>query len=199
MVLKLKIRRDEHPINPREEYENAGHMVCWHRRYQLGDEQPREQPADWREVFDIENPDAIVLPLYLYDHSGITMSVGKFSCPWDSGQVGWIYLTRKALDENWPASYPDGASKEDKSKIDEERIELGKACLRSEVETYDAFLTGDCWGFELVNVVECDHGDEHEDHIDSCWGFFGEDKDGIFHHLPDEARSLFEDAWSNRG
>ena len=32
----------------------------------------------------------VILPLYLYDHSGITISTGPFSCPWDSGQVGWI-------------------------------------------------------------------------------------------------------------
>jgi len=42
----------------------------------------------------------IILPLYLYDHSGITMSTGPFSCPWDSGQVGWIYAPKqKFIDE----------------------------------------------------------------------------------------------------
>lgn len=42
----------------------------------------------------------IILPLYLYDHSGITMSTSVFSCPWDSGQVGWIYASKqKFIDE----------------------------------------------------------------------------------------------------
>jgi len=42
----------------------------------------------------------IILPLFLYDHSGITMSTGPFSCPWDSGQVGWIYASKqKFIDE----------------------------------------------------------------------------------------------------
>lgn len=36
----------------------------------------------------------VILPLYLYDHSGITISTGPFSCPWDSGQVGWIYAPK---------------------------------------------------------------------------------------------------------
>ena len=27
----------------------------------------------------------VILPLYLYDHSGITMNTTGFSCPWDSG------------------------------------------------------------------------------------------------------------------
>lgn len=36
----------------------------------------------------------VILPLYLYDHSGITISTVPFSCPWDSGQVGWIYAPK---------------------------------------------------------------------------------------------------------
>ena len=42
-----------------------------------------------------------MLPLYLYDHSGITMSISPFSCPWDSGQVGWIYCTPDAISKNF--------------------------------------------------------------------------------------------------
>lgn len=42
----------------------------------------------------------VILPLFLYDHSGITMSTSVFSCPWDSGQVGWIYASKqKFIDE----------------------------------------------------------------------------------------------------
>ena len=37
----------------------------------------------------------IILPLYLYDHSGISMKTTPFSCQWDSGQVGWIYVEKK--------------------------------------------------------------------------------------------------------
>lgn len=43
----------------------------------------------------------LVLPLYLYDHSGLAMNTTGFSCPWDSGKVGIIFATfetlRKAL------------------------------------------------------------------------------------------------------
>ena len=42
-------------------------------------------------------PDCVLLPLYLYDHSGITMNTGGFSCPWDSGQVGWIFADGNAI------------------------------------------------------------------------------------------------------
>ena len=34
----------------------------------------------------------ITLPLYLMDHSGLAMQTTSFNDPWDSGQVGWIYV-----------------------------------------------------------------------------------------------------------
>ena len=29
------------------------------------------------------------------------MSTGPFSCPWDSGQVGFIYVEKKKVKEEW--------------------------------------------------------------------------------------------------
>ena len=55
-------------------------------------------PGDLRDI--VEDLDKyIILPLFLYDHSGITMSTGPFSCPWDSGQVGWIYAPKQKFIE----------------------------------------------------------------------------------------------------
>lgn len=43
--------------------------------------------------------DVAILPLFLYDHSGLAMSTGSFvgrahHAEWDSGQVGYIYMTK---------------------------------------------------------------------------------------------------------
>ena len=35
-----------------------------------------------------------ILPLYLYDHSGLTMSTNDFGDRWDSGCVGFIYMDK---------------------------------------------------------------------------------------------------------
>jgi len=45
----------------------------------------------------------IILPLYLYDHSGITMNTTGFSCGWDSGQVGYIVMSYEKIrkEYNW--------------------------------------------------------------------------------------------------
>ena len=37
----------------------------------------------------------ITLPLYLMDHSGLAMQTTSFNDPWDSGQVGWIYVSKE--------------------------------------------------------------------------------------------------------
>ena len=76
---------------PRMNYDNLGTMACWHRRYTLGDKNSFDEPSDCLK-FMKENH-CIFLPLYLLDHSGITMNTAGFADPWDSGQVGWIYVT----------------------------------------------------------------------------------------------------------
>lgn len=98
----------------------------------------------------LESAGYVILPLYLYDHGGITISTGSFSCPWDSGQVGYIYLTPQTIADEWQG---------DRDKAE--------SYLRGEVETYDQYLTGDVYGF----IIEDDEGDT----LESCWGFFGAD------------------------
>jgi len=184
--LKLNICTDEFSESPRE-WNNLGTMVCWHRRYDLGDEQPTMAVDDWArslvdaddetdidEVWDEIRKRYIILPLYLYDHSGITMNTTGFSCPWDSGQVGYIYCEKG------------------KEGLSDEKI---KELLIGEVETYDQYLTGDVYGFvcyRKIKYKECDHVEE--ENVDSCWGFYGSDpkKNGMMEQLPDEFKALIE-------
>ena len=163
--IRLDIVYDEDPMNPRTELENLGTMVCFHNSYSLGDKHNFKQShySNWEELKeDIYNQGAvIVLSLYLYDHSGITISTSPFSCPWDSGQIGFIYVTRKQILDLF------GAKKLTK-KLKEKAAEY----LLSEVETYDQYLTGDAYGFKLPLVDT--NGDEIEE-LDSCWGYFGKE------------------------
>jgi hypothetical protein len=93
----LKIYTDPEPLNPRTDYDNFGHMVCFHRRYSLGDEDHGIQEDDfssWNELENLlrkEKGAVEVLPMYIYDHSGITVRTHSFADQWDSGQVGFIY------------------------------------------------------------------------------------------------------------
>ena len=168
---KLVIKRDNHPdTSGRDSCDNLGHMACWHRRYNLGDEQPKESPDEWIKGLP---EGTITLPLYLYDHSGITMSTEPFQCPWDSGRVGIIAATPEAI---------RGAFGE----LTERTFARTKKILEEEVKDYDFHLQGEVWGYE--------YGD------DSCWGFVGDSLSytGLEGSIPEEALDQLEDAWEAR-
>ena len=165
---KLEIFQDENAESPRE-WENLGTMICFHRRYNLGDK--HEVNADnfsgWdeqREYIEKEYKPCVILPLYLYDHSGITMSTSPFSCRWDSGQVGWILVSKEKVRENYRVK-----------RITQDIIDRVTKVLEGEVETYDQYLTGDVYGYRVSKVEVCDKGCEHDEEVDSCWGYYGID------------------------
>ena len=153
--LTVKLCRDDFIFDPRKEFDWVGTMACFHRRYTLGDCTPEcsleeylHQMMAEREYSlhrkwipdDIDNKHVrayvekhwVMLPLYLYDHSGLSMSVRPFSCRFDSGQVGWIYVSRESK------GYDDLT-----------------AGLTAEVENYNQYLTGDVWYY----LIEDANGD----------------------------------------
>jgi len=245
----LKIMYDDNAQNPRE-WDNLGKMMCWHRRYDLGDnhnfsdsqqflinlisdnipvkdiiayvkdgktsdmkleynKSAREwdlQTYDdhfkkWYSAYTADAPldmtdgvlaDAIleemrtgdlitlaeksvkINSLYLYDHSGITISMSDFNDRWDSGQVGWIYATHEDIKKEYGDTSPAN-------------IEKAWKVISSEVRTYDDYLRGNCFGFQLY--------DRKGEQVDSCWGFIGEfdeAKKDISGYLPKDAKKLAE-------
>lgn len=155
---------DDTAMNPRE-WDNLGTIVAWHRRYILGDEQPSESVEEWKEFIteweegDAETPGEkfnrlfVWLPVYMYDHSGITINTRGFSCPWDSGQVGFIYVSREKLE---------------REKMTEEQA---LTYLNGEIEVYDQYLRGDVYYF-----VEEEYDEETGEwvEVDLCGGFYGD-------------------------
>ena len=150
----IKIVQDESPSNPRED-DNIGTFVCWHRRYTLGDKNPFGTPQDALAHF--KSTEAVVLPVFMYDHSGLAFSTSQgypFNDRWDAGQVGFIYCEMKKARE----IFGDAVTKEYLT----EKI---NNILESEIKTYDQYQRGDVWGF----IVE----DAKSEELDSCWGFYG--------------------------
>lgn len=199
---RVKIVPDSDPTSPRD-WDNLGTMVCWHRNYNLGDEQPKESPTEYRAKLP---KDIIELPLYLYDHSDITMNTSGFSCRWDSGQVGFIYVTKEKIRKEYGWK-----------RITQARKEKIYRYLKNEVKTYDDYLTGQVYGFkhEVAELPEdyaylammdakevapmlakyLDLEDDLDwDIKDSCGGFYGDDlkTNGVFDYIQDKVQHLAE-------
>ena len=145
----IEVVHDEHAESPRE-WDNLGKMVCWHGRYDLGDKHGFDKPSDFY-LFLIENRGTVTLPVYLYDHSGITISTTPFSCRWDSGKVGYIYMTREQIRKEYGWQ-----------RLNKVRLHEIKARLRSEVITYDNYITGNVYGWKIEAIDE------------SVWGYIGD-------------------------
>jgi hypothetical protein len=162
--MKLRIQRDENPCNPRREFDPLGKMVCWHRNYILGDKHDLEvsDRTSWNDLRELlkERGAAVILPVYLYSHSGLRISTRPFSDIWDSGQVGFIYATEEAIHKSMR---PDGMPHAVKER--EGVYAEAEAILRAEVKEYDQYLRGDVWGY----VITDDRGVER----DSCGGIYG--------------------------
>jgi hypothetical protein len=162
----IKIETDDCPPNPRTEFDSCCKMVCFHKNHKLGDETDynRSDYNSWdelkKDIVKQENA-VIILPLYLYDHSGITISTTPFSCRWDSGQVGFVYMTRESIKNDFGIKR---LTKKALTKIQE--------IIKSEVKVYDDYLTGNVYSYQIYlkdndNVID----------LGACSGYFGYEPD----------------------
>jgi len=163
----VKIYQDGDCESPRA-WDNLSQMICFHGKYSLGDDDHDYNNDDynnWDEMRDAieatERP-IVLLPLYLYDHSGITMSTEPFGCRWDSGQVGFIFINHAKLD-----AYGLTVKDEETWENFLERLTLS---IKEDVKIYDQYISGEVYSF----VIEDNNGDV----IDSCGGFYGDSLEG---------------------
>lgn len=160
--LILTIEHDD-DFDPRRDQDCIGKMICFHKRYKLGDKHDLNSSdfEDWNEVEEYIKTHfyaVLILPIYMIDHSGLSISTEKFSCPWDSGQIGFIYITENNLLKNF-----------------ENDLNLAKNCLIAEIKEYDLYLRGEVFFYSIEDS-------ENGNLIDSCSGFIGSDpkENGIF-------------------
>ena len=175
MTKRIRIVPDECAENPRSTYDNASVLLAFHHRYSLSDvEAPKLDPGDYAGWDDMEaairrQEDAVaLLPVYLYDHSGLSVSTAPFECQWDSGQLGFIYIPRKNLAQ---FGY---------KRVTERRRKQLLEYMESEIQELGTYLSQGCYGFIVEELV-----DGAWEHKDSCWGFVGYDHEanGMSDHL----------------
>lgn len=198
--LVCEIYPDEFPDDPRK-WDNLGTMITSHRKYILGDEcvgdfwmwllQSVGTDFEWEwydwfvshnapkkvrdrllERFKKQN---IVLPLYLYDHSGLRLRTYGFHDPWDSGQVGFIFVPIKWVKKEFGWK-----------RLTRKRREHVEKLLRAEVDTYDQYLNGEVYCLVLK--------DDQGDIVDSVCGVYRDDVEGAMKCIfRDNGEELDED------
>lgn len=201
MGIKCEIHWEADPefANPRQE-DNLGIMVCWHPDYYLGDYQITnmvgrgavknrfhrddfEDMAILHRYLTLVEQAPCVLPLAIYEHSGVTMYVGgKHDYPfdsagWDTTVVGFIYTTPKRIEE---------MCGDDPQYKDPEWLEKQ---LRHEVEVYDSWLKGEVYWYRTIDPITGET-------LDSCGGFVGDTND-IKEEAKESAQSAAYDIWVN--
>lgn len=174
-TLRVRIEYDRDPDSPAN-WDNVGEIAYTSTRHTLGTQEVSRDRMD--EIAQgIRSGKLIGLPVYAYVHSGSMIAAGKrlkgtsgkfvfcnpFSCPWDSGQSGFVYTTREK------------AIREFGKKIMTNKVKQATLqCLAGEVETFSQYLEGDVYGY-IVERTELDEdGDPGEwEGLESCWGYYG--------------------------
>jgi len=163
----IEIYPDLYPESPRE-WDNLCVLHCWHKNINLGDENYylyNESDEYWlnKNIKDARNNGDIVLPLYIYQHSGVVLSLGSFAgklpqghYEFDSGQVGYLVIPKKKAIEEF-------GNKIMTKKVEEKALKVAEG----EIKTYNQYLAGDIYGYKILN----ENGKEIDD--GSCWGFYG--------------------------
>ena len=163
---ELKIEHDNDPMNPRTDWDNITTMICLGKYSYLGDKHDYKSSDfdSWeglKEQIESDNKVLLIKPLYVYDHSGITISTSPFSCQWDTSRVGWVFITEKQLNLMCGEDF----------KRDEETL---NCILNSEVKTYDEYLTGNVYQYTIYEIETCELGHEHKSVIESCGSYYDE-------------------------
>lgn len=139
---------DELAENPRN-WDNLTTMICHHNRYALGDVEESRQFNGFTSLKELKQAlvehygeMAYIEPLSLYDHSIQTLAIGAPTDMWDSGYVGFIFVTK------------DRARKEyGVKRITKSILERIKSVAQAEVDEYNKVcLWGEVYVLELQKV-----------------------------------------------
>ena len=120
----------------------------------------------------LQKSDVVILPIFVYEHSGTSMSTSDFCDRWDSDQAGWIYATKEDADKliRWGAKYKNQSG----NLVDVTEENWREAViekLEQEIKVYDQYLRRDVYG---IITEEYNSDEDNWEEGDSCWGFFSD-------------------------
>ena len=121
-------------FNPRDSGDNFCHLSLVHRKYNLGDKEPKinyDNYNDWDEIEQmlIDDYDAHILVMVsMTDHSSLSIYAGEPSDPWDAGKIGFAWVTKEEVKKHFG----------DYSK---ESMEKALQAIHAEIKEYAAYVS----------------------------------------------------------
>ena len=191
---EIKFEQDNYPESPRNWSNLGSFYTTKNNRYVEREIEIYDYERDEAFEFgldadsDIERLSKlgyIAIPVSVYDHSGWTIFSGVAS-GWDSGCIGFYVVSYEKIREDFGCK-----------RISKKLLTRVKNIMESEIKTFDQFIQGEIWCYEITKDGEL---------LDSCCGFYEEDNlDDFRKHLeeffPAEvniSKEEFEKAWENR-
>jgi hypothetical protein len=154
----VQVISDRECGNPRDDFE---HLWTWCTGDRAGYSDVKGETPDDFEDYDGKLlkgfvRDNLIVPLYLYRHSGDSISIGNthypFNDQWDAGCMGFAYLSREKIKKEYGWEV-----------LTAKRKQKLIGYLKSEVAEMNAWLEGSVYGVKITDM-------ENEEE-DSCWGF----------------------------
>lgn len=147
---------------------------------------------NYKEYDEISTFEGAIVPIRLYIHSDITISV----CEKESAD-GFAYVPKETILKEYGGKI---LTKQLKEKV--------KTMLVGEIKTFDQYLQGDVFGYYIKRLSKTDFPtwEDMEDEqvkdlgetIESCWGFYYEDEEEMFKDMEKELMGIIEaDAKNN--
>ena len=134
----FRVHHDRNPYNPREE-EVLTTIVGWHRKHRISDE---GQDFPDRDAFLASvRPEDIVKPLYMYEHGGVVFATTPFSDRWDSGQVGYVLVTRERREAI-------GLKRSETEQIERN--------ITTEIKAFESYMNGEIYQIDVHRMVDGD-------------------------------------------
>jgi len=182
IVAKIEIIQDQTPSSPRK-WDNLGEMVI---RRAMDGHFCGDRLVNDEEMSELINrcrvQELVWRPIYALIHSGVwlstTESFNGYTCNYDTSFAGVIYVENDKMIEEY-------------GDLSIRNRGLAIACLESEVKTYHQYLTGDVYGYRML--------DPDGEEVDSCWGFYGLDvsENGMLGAIDSKYHDLLKQAAEN--
>lgn len=169
--LCLEISRDTDIENPRENDCNAATFYCLKSpRSKIGDTIDSAYYLNETKQTLAKTDEYAILPIYIYEHSGIALRTVPFPNIWDFACIGFAVANINDFMKQRISDTPVSRC---------EAMHRAEDCIRNELEAYSDYLAGKCWQYCIT--------DEDGNVVDSCSGFIGDDleKNGMLNYICD--------------